>query len=299
MEEKKQPISEVRLDQLVDYSQPYAVLEEVKHNFIYHYPISEFIQFRYYFNDFIDLMEGRYPGYKRYNTKFHDIQHTTDVLLAMSRLIDGYNIKNNKNKLSLGKVKIALLATLFHDTGYLQTVDDQEGTGAKYTLVHVERSVEFLSKYMQQKGFTYQDFEVAKNIILCTKLGLDPSQINFSDEEEKKLGYMLGTADLIGQMSARTYLERLVFLFYEFREAGISGYTSEFDLLKKTQEFYKMVLDRINNQLDRTYEYLKYHFKKRYKINKNLYLVAIDRAINYINTINSPQDMFTKLRRKV
>ncbi|MEN3014033.1 MAG: hypothetical protein ABDH23_05430 [Endomicrobiia bacterium] len=296
---KEKPHQEVRLDQLVDYSQPYAVLEEVKHNFIHHYPIVEFLPFRYYFNDFIDLMEGRYPGYKKYNTKFHDIQHTTDVLLAISRLIDGYNIKHAKNKLSLEKVKIALVATLFHDVGYLQTIDDQEGTGAKYTLVHVERSIDFLSKYMQQKGFDYQQFEVAKNIVLCTKLSLDPSKINFSDEEEKSLGFMLGTADLIGQMSARTYLERLVFLFYEFREAGITGYTSEFDLLKKTQEFYKMVLDRIDNQLNKTYNYLIYHFKKRYKINKNLYIVAIERAINYINTINSPQEMFTKLRRKV
>ncbi|MCX7941249.1 MAG: HD domain-containing protein [Endomicrobia bacterium] len=299
MSRQEDKSKEIRLDQLVDATQPYAVLEEVKHNFISHYPISEFIQFRYCFNDFIELMEGRFPGYRKYNTKFHDIQHTTDVLLAMSRLLDGYNIKNKKNKMSLQNVKIALVAALFHDTGYLQTVDDNEGTGAKYTLTHVERSIDFISKYMQQKGFSFQEFEVAKNIVLCTKLGLNPSSISFTNNEEKLLGLMLGTADLMGQMSARTYLERLVFLFYEFREAGISGYASEFDLLKKTQEFYKMVLDRINSQLGKVYEFFKYHFRKRYKINKNLYIVAMERAIRYIDTISSPQEMFTKLRRKV
>ncbi len=297
---ENKPNKEVRLDQLVDYSQPYAVLEEIKHNFIAHYPIAEFIPFRYIFKDFIDLMEGRYPGYRGYNTKFHDIQHTTDVLLALSRLIDGYNIKNNKNKLSVQKVKLALIAGVFHDTGYLQTIDDQEGTGAKYTAIHVERSIEFIAKYMQQKGYSPLEFETVKNIVLCTKLLVDPlKDINFNDEEEKTLGIMLGTADLIGQMSCRTYLERLVFLFYEFKEAGIPGYTSEFDLLKKTKEFYEMVKDRIDNKLGKVYQYLIYHFKKRYKINKNLYLVAVERAINYINTISSPQEMYTKLRRKI
>lgn len=296
MEEKQ----EIRLDQLVDYSQPYAVLEEIKHNFIAHYPIEEFLPFRYIFKDFIDLMEGRFPGYRATNTKFHDIQHTTDVLLALSRLVDGYNIANKKNKISLKKAKLALIAGVFHDTGYLQTIDDQEGTGAKYTLVHVERSIEFTAKYMQQKNYSPLEFETVKNIILCTKLSVNPlSDINFNDEEEKLLGLMLGTADLIGQMAGRTYLERLVFLFYEFKEAGIPGYTSEFDLLKKTKEFYDMVKDRLDNKLGKVYQYLIHHFKKRYKINKNLYLVAIERAINYINTISSPQEMYTKLRRKI
>ena len=31
-------------------------------------------------------------------------------------------------------------------------------------------------------------------------------------------------ADLVGQMSDRAYLEKLLFLYYEFKEAGFPGY---------------------------------------------------------------------------
>jgi len=97
-----------------------AVLEEVKYNFIYHYSITDFYDVRMTFKDFNDLYDGKYPGYRRCNTKFHDKIHSTDALLAMSRLIDGYNIKNPK--FPVNKVRIALIATILHDTGYIQTM---------------------------------------------------------------------------------------------------------------------------------------------------------------------------------
>jgi len=40
-----------------------------------------------------------------------------------------------------------LNAALFHDTGYIQEKSDDEGTGAKYTSIHVKRSIQFLDKH--------------------------------------------------------------------------------------------------------------------------------------------------------
>lgn len=291
---------DIQISQLVDATQPYAVLEEVKNNFVYFYPVEEFFIIRNTFHDFIDLMEGRYPGYQQCNTKFHDIQHTTDALLAISRLIDGYNIKHGKKgQLPVKKVKLALIATLFHDSGYIQTLEDVEGSGAKYTLTHVERSIEFLEKYLPRKGFSKQDVVSASNMVLCTGMSKDISKIKFTDKEERILGLMLGTADYLGQMSSRTYLEKLVFLYYEFVEGGVTGYSSEYDLLKKTLTFYQTVKDELNGVYDKMYKYAEYHFKKRYRIDKNLYLVAIERAIKYLETITSPEEIPLKLRRKV
>ena len=207
----------IQLSQLLDMNNPFAVLEEVKCNFIHSYPIYEFAEVRLAFSDFMDLMDGNYPGYRRANTKFHDKKHTTDALLAISRLIDGYNI-NHADKLNVHMVKLALISTIFHDAGYVQTIDDVTGTGAKYTLSHIERSINFLEKYYHKLNFIKKDFESMKNMVNCTGLNVMLNKIKFSSEDEKILGFMLGTADLVGQMSARTYLEKLLHLYKEFKE---------------------------------------------------------------------------------
>jgi hypothetical protein len=290
---------DIQLAQLLDMNNPFAVLEEVKCNFIYSYPIHEFAEVRLAFNDFIDLMDGNYPGYRRANTKFHDKKHTTDALLAISRLIDGYNI-DNAEKLNVHLTKLALVATIFHDAGYVQTIDDIVGTGAKYTLTHVARSINFLEKYYRRLNFTKKDFEAMKNMVQCTGLNVAIDKIKFSCEDEKILGYMLGTSDLLGQMSARTYLEKLLHLYHEFKEANIQGYESEFDLLKKTVDFYNTTLMRLKKEFHNVNRYALIHFQTRYKINQDLYQVAIDRQINYLKTIleTNPKNYQTKLRRE-
>ncbi|MCX7940155.1 MAG: HD domain-containing protein [Endomicrobia bacterium] len=289
----------IQLVDLVDMSEPFSVLEEVKNNFIYHYHIGEFLVIRQVFRDFIDLMEGRYPGYQKCNTKFHDIQHATDAFLAMSRLIDGYNIKNYRRKFSVENVKVALIAALYHDVGYVQKVEETQGTGAKYTFEHVDRSIEFIKNYLSKNSFSQRDIQKAVNMISCTEIRKDVNKIKFSDNEEKTLGFMLATADYLGQMSSRNYLEKLVFLYYEFKEGGVTGYSSEYDLVKKTKDFYLSVRKELDTVYEKVYKYATYHFKKRYKINENLYLTAINRAMEYLQTITSPEEMQAKLRRKV
>lgn len=291
--------NDIQFAQLVDMSSPSAVFEEVKCNFTYHYSIADFMDIRNVFADFNNLMDGRYTGYKGCNTRYHDKMHTTDALLVISRLIDGYNIEYKK--LPVNKVRIALISTILHDSGYIQTAEDTEGTGAKYTLSHIKRSISFMEKYFQEKKWSRKDFVSAKNMVKCTGLDVNISSIKFNDNYEYILSIMLGTADLIGQMSSRTYLERLLFLYHEFKEGNVSGYTSEFDLLKKTLDFYAGVKIRLEKDLDSVYKYALTHFRKRYHINKNLYLVAIQREIEYLRKIlnKHPQLYWGKLRRTV
>ena len=49
--------------------------------------------------------------------------------------------------------EFGMLAILMHDTGYLKKRGDNEGTGAKYTLTHVDRSIQFAGELMISPRF--------------------------------------------------------------------------------------------------------------------------------------------------
>jgi hypothetical protein len=291
--------ADVQVSQLVDMKEPSAVFEEVKYNFIQHYPFQAFAPVRYAFNDFNDLFEGRYTGYRACNTKFHDKIHTSDALLAISRLIDGYNLTHTK--IPVHDIQLALIATIFHDTGYIQSRHDKKGTGAKYTLSHVERSIDFMKKYFEEQGFSRNDFLTASKMVNCTGLSVNIDKMKFGRTHEKVLGFMLGTADLLGQMASRTYLERLIYLYREFREGHVKGYTSEFNLLQKTLKFYDEVKKRIESQLGGVSRYARVHFRKRYGVDEDLYQKAIVRQMKYLTEIlqEQAQSYRDKLKRQI
>jgi hypothetical protein len=289
--------NEVQLADLVDMSSPAAVFEEVKCNFVRQYPVEEFGGVRQSFKDFKRLFAGEYPGYRACNTRYHNTLHTTDVLLAVSRLIDGYNLV--RGRLPVRLVKTALRAAVFHDAGYIQSVADKNGTGAKYTLNHVGRSVEFVEKYFRQRGLPAADARSAGRMVRCTGLGAEMTGIRFACPQEKVLGYMLGTADLLGQMSARNYLERLMFLYREFREGNVGGFGSEKILLEKTLSFYAETRKRLDIVLGGMDRYALGHFRARYRINRNLYAESMGRQMNYLAVVLSGErgSYRTRLRR--
>lgn len=108
---------------------------------------------------------------------------------------------------------------------------------------------------------------------------------------------MLGSADILGQMSDRAYLEKLLFLYHEFREAGIPGYETEFDILRKTREFYAAVKGRLRDTYLHMFELATHHFRERCEVNKNLYIVAVDRQMAYLDKI--VDDETTNFRHKL
>lgn len=289
----------IQLSQLLDTTNPDSVFEEIRVNFLYFYHADNFTRIKSVFGDFHRLFEGKYPGYRACNTNFHDKLHTTDALLAISRLIDGYNILNGKLPVEL--IETALVSTILHDTGYIQLAADNEGTGAKYTKEHVSRSIEFMRKYFKINKYSEDEADSSERMMQCTGLDVKIETIKFRSAEERTLGLMLGAADLMGQMASRTYIERLVFLYNEFIEAGITGYSYEFDLIEKTLGFYELTKKRFKNDLKGVNEYAVYHFKERNGADRDLYAIAIERHMEYLKEIISAsgEKYKKKLRRKV
>ncbi len=288
----------IRPAKLVDTNVPEAVLEEVKYNFIHSYNITKFDLIRKVFKDFLNLFNGKYPGYKECNTPYHDLAHTVDTLLLFSRIVDGYNIE--KKSLPLKKVRTGIIATIFHDSGYIQKKTDVTGTGAKYTQVHEKKSIDFIRGYFKKIGLEREDFLMAKNMIKCTDLKIKLDDISFGSESEKIVGYIVGTADLMAQMSERSYLERLSLLYKEFDEAGVVVYDSEVDLLERTVDFYEGVAKRrIEDNFQNVSKYIQSHFRERYHVDSNLYMISIENQLKYLKgIIESKQESLGKNLRR-
>jgi hypothetical protein len=141
---------------------------------------------------------------------------------------------------------------------------------------------------MNHHGILGLDEESAARIgrlIAGTDLATPFDDIPFSSERELFAGKLLASADLLGQMADRTYLEKLLFLYYEFKEAGFPGYDTEFDMLRKTLGFYEMTKRRLFGLLGEVTNLAYFHFLGRYGVMENLYLESIERQIDYLRSI--------------
>ena len=287
----------VQLSQLVDPQDPRAILEEIRTILLSMHPDLHFGTVEGVFVDVVSLFRGDYPGYRRCTTDYHNLQHTTDVVLALTRLIHGASIEGKP--LSKQDVVRAVLAGLFHDTGYIQQDDDREGTGAKYSRVHVQRGIEFMKGYFSDRGFSSEDLNVCRSTILCTELGTNVDEIPFPSPTASLLGRLMGAADLVGQMADRIYLERLLFLYYEFKEGNVDDYRDETDLLRRTLDFYAMARERLAGPLRGVNRYMAPHFKQRWKIKGDPYETAIEKNRKYLVYLveNHQQDHRDYLRR--
>ena len=236
----------------------------------------------------VELFCGRWSGYRACNTEYHDLRHTTDVFLTMARMVHGAHADGIR--LSARMAVTALTAALLHDTGYIQETDDTLGTGARYTVYHVDRSIAFMKRHGRLFHLTPPEIRSGQLMVQCTELASDIAALPFCNQEVELLAKMLGASDLVAQLSDRNYLEKLLFLYREFVEAGVGGYDSERDLLKKTVTFYDSSERRLQTVLDGADGYLMSHFRTRWKIPVNLYRIAIDNQQTYLKTILSRPD---------
>lgn len=251
------------------------------------------------FKSTVNLYMGDYPGYRACNTDYHDLRHTTDTFLAMARLIHGAVAEGEE--FTDRQIVLGLIAALFHDAGYIQEEHDREGTGAKYTANHVQLSMNFLERHGSELGLSIEEVTASRAMIHCTDVAVDISNIiAFPSARIELLGKMLGTADLLAQMADRIYLEKLLSLYNEFREAGIGGYESQIDLLQKTVGFYDYIFQRLETVLDGTDRFMISHFAMRWNIKANLYHEAIEKQKNYLKQIlNAQDDPRNHLKRSV
>lgn len=218
------------------------------------------------FNWTMDCFNGHYANYQAIDAHYHDLEHTLQVALCMSRLLHRRHQQGAKPILSRRYFQLGLLGILLHDTGYLKEKTDTDGTGAKYTLVHVDRSTVFAGELMLQKGFSPVDIIAVQNMIRCTGVNVNLATIPFVDDSQRLLGFALGTSDLLGQMAATDYLDKLPELFHEFEESArfqtgamsnIGQFTSSEDLMRKTPGFWQhYVLPKLNIDFEGLYKFL-------------------------------------------
>jgi len=209
---------------------------------------------------------GHYADYQPIDAGYHDLEHTLQGTLCLAQLLQGRHAAKASPGVSQKMFELGLLAILFHDTGYLKTKGDAEGTGAKYTPVHVGRSITFAGEFLAQHGYAPTEISAVQNMIRCTGVNADLQSIPFQSELEKIIGFALGTADLLGQMAADDYVEKLPVLYQEFAEAAsfshensnrVPIYTSAEDLMRQTPAFWEgYVLPRITGEFNRLYLFL-------------------------------------------
>ena len=275
--------NELQLSKFVDMQNPQKVLAEVKTIVFMIYKRFDFKPVNRLFNDIVKLFDGDYPDYRACSTDFHDLKHTTDAMLATTRLIHGAILQGEE--ISQNGTALGIISSLLHDTGYIQKRGDDSGTGGKYTLVHIERSIEFMDKYFTKNNISNDEFEKCETILHCTGFKTHINDIQFKSKETEILGKILGTADLLGQMDDRTYLEKLPFLYHEFKEANVDMYSSELDLFEKTLDFVDISQKRIAAELGGVNRFSIHHFKRRWDIDKDLYADAIEKNMKYLKYI--------------
>lgn len=276
--------SEVRkLEDLVNMDSPEAVFSEAGVIFRIMFPGGDFAPVYKACEDIVALFKGDYPGYRGCNIYYHDLKHTTDCLMATTRLIHGAFAKGVR--LTERHVCLGLVSSLLHDTGYIQGIWETGGTGAQYTLTHIERSISFMEKYFAGNDYSTDDLLFCRGCLKCTGLDVNIGEIPFESTEHEFLGKALGTADLLGQMADRTYLERLPFLYCEFEEGGVPGFSDELDLLRKTPGFWEFTKKRFAEDLGGVEGWMLHHFDARWGIARDLYRDAIENNMHYLKYV--------------
>ena len=244
------------------------------------------------FDDLVRLYNGEFPGYGKCDTLYHDLQHIMEVSLAMARLMDGYE-RGRADSPALGEklFQLGVICALYHDCGYIRrTGDKKHRNGAEYTVIHVTRGAQFLRKYLPTIGMgEYAD--VAGLVVHFTGYERPVATIRLPDPIYRLLGNLLGSADIIAQMSDRCYLEKCRDRLYpEFVAGGITRkqtgngevvvFASADDLVRKTPAFYLTASKRLDVELGGMYRYAKHHFG-----GNNLYLDAVKQNVRFAERI--------------
>lgn len=289
----------------INVEDPDQVRDAVLALFAARYPGADLAPLRQAFGDVKSLFRGTFPGYLPCDTLYHDLRHTLDMTLAMARLLDGHDRSHvEAERIGVRRAMLGVVVALLHDSGYLKRASEAHiENGAVFTKVHVSRSADFLTRYLPQLGYAEEAGAAAK-LVHFTGYEMDIEDILLHDPKDRRLGCLVGTADLIGQMSDRLYLEKCrEFLYPEFvwghiaRETLADGreivrYASPDDLMLKTPGFYEYVARaRIDKKLGGVDRYAEAHFD-----GPSLYQTEIDRNMGFLKSAIEQADL-KRMRR--
>jgi hypothetical protein len=226
-------------------------------------------------------LDGELPGYLELKTLYHNRSHVNEVVLCAARLLHGMHLADVG--FDDDHIDATLIGAMMHDIGYLMKDDEGGGTGAQFTSTHVLRGVDFVRTHLGE--LPQHVLDALTNAILLTDHRKDAREIAFGGPQQERAAQATATADLIGQMANREYLERLLLLFFEFEEAGIGDFTDIHDLLERTNVFYSACRARLEDQLNGLGRYLSLHFRESQGVERNFYLEAIDRNLDYLDRV--------------
>jgi hypothetical protein len=243
-------------------------------------PEYDFTLVQSVYEDVMALFRGDYPDYGPIKTLYHDLPHTLEVFLCGVRLMHGVHLSGDR--LNDHEITLIMLSMLMHDVGYAQLKGEEYGTGAQHTQIHVLRGIEFMQKYFAERNLPHAFAEAMTGMIMGTEHNRPFSRINFADDRARMLARIVATADITGQMADRIYLEKLLFLYLEFREANFGSYQSMFDLLSQTNRFYEMTREKLDTALGSIYKKLEFHFKDAMGVSTNFYLQSIENNMAYL-----------------
>jgi hypothetical protein len=269
------------------------------------YPETDVVPVLKAFDVFTKIYAGTLPGYHGCDTWYHDAQHSLDCTLAMARLLDGHERSaTRRGALGERRVRLGVLCALFHDVGYIRRFDETSvHNGAELTLCHVTRSGEFLVDFLPTVGFE-KEAALAQELVQFTGYEKPLDQVRVKNAHDRRLGFLLGTADLIAQMADRAYPEKCRnFLYHEFEACGLAGagkpggpkpvYESPEDLLRKTPQFAdKLFRERLDGYFEGAYHYMEQYFG-----GENPYLAEIRKHLDFVQQLVAKGDL-ERLKRK-
>jgi hypothetical protein len=204
-----------------------------------------------------DLFHGKNPEFQPCDTAFHDFDHTMQATAAVADLLAAHRQNSVIAPLGQRDWELAIAAAILHDTGYLKRRNDVGGSGAKYSAIHVGRGCLHAWELLPPFGFTRDELRQIQNAICATAVSVSMEELPFRDSREWLIGAMVATGDMLGQMAAEDYPERLAGLYLEFREAtvfsrlqnaGFALHKNLLDLLEGTQKFYGGYVTRMLDQ---------------------------------------------------
>lgn len=276
----------------VQVSSPEAVRTAVKELYQRNWPRASFEVLDTAFRDFERLFSGNYPGYHGCDTVYHDTQHSLDGTLAAARLFVANDlVQPAAERLGPERAVLGIVCTLFHDSGYIRRFDEPHLNGAEFTKTHVQRSAEFLAHYLPTIDMA-RWVPVAMEIVHFTGYERKFTDINVENEQDRRTGHLIGTADLIAQMSDRCYLEKCRDRLYpEFVLGGVAvsesdgaakvRYGSGLDVLRGTPEFVRSIRrTHLDGEFGGVYRCLEALFD-----GQNPYIETIEASVAYLRDI--------------
>jgi len=236
---------------------------------------------------------GGHPDFEPLDTRYHDLEHTLQGTLCLTRILVGWHRSALPPDLDPRAIRLGIVAILFHDTGYLKDRGDHSGTGAKFTPTHVRRSADFAQRILATAGYHESEIQTVQAMIRCTGVNTDIQAIVFHRDVDRQVGCALATADLLGQMAAPDYIDKLPLLFEEFAEASrhhpdapaIPRYASPADLIRHTPAFWNQ---HVRPRLDRDFNGVHRFLNDPWPDGPNPYLQRIEANIAKAAALHPP-----------